>query len=91
MISSKLAAKERLDRTVPLDKAREGAGYGEAVLTIFRDTNLPSRWYHCFLAGQRCRRGSVYRTTPCTVHRARLDNRRRVLFMFSRETSSNRG
>jgi hypothetical protein len=36
----KLAAKERLDRTVPLDKAREGTGYGEAVLAIFRDTNL---------------------------------------------------
>ncbi len=36
----KLAAKERLDKTVPIDKALNGSGYGEAVLSIFRETNL---------------------------------------------------
>jgi len=36
----KLTAKERLDKTVPIDKALNGSGYGEAVLSIFRETNL---------------------------------------------------
>jgi hypothetical protein len=36
----KLEAKRRLDTSVPLEKACNGSGYGEAVLAIFRDTNL---------------------------------------------------
>lgn len=38
----KLAAKRRLDETVPLEQALSGAGYGEAVLAAFRATNLLS-------------------------------------------------
>jgi hypothetical protein len=38
----KVAAKSKLDATVPLDKAKVGTGSGEAVLAIFRATNLLS-------------------------------------------------
>ncbi len=38
----KLEAKRRLDEQAPLDKARTGTGYGEAVLAAFRGTNLLS-------------------------------------------------
>ncbi len=38
----KLAAKARLDETAPLEKAVDGGGYGEAVLAVFRATNMLS-------------------------------------------------
>lgn len=38
----KLAAKAKLDETAPLDKAVDGKGFGEAVLTVFRATNMLS-------------------------------------------------
>jgi hypothetical protein len=38
----KIAAKAKLDETAPLDKAASGSGYGEAVLSVFRATNLLS-------------------------------------------------
>ena len=38
----KLAAKAKLDETVPLNKAVDGKGYGEAVLAVFRATNMLS-------------------------------------------------
>jgi hypothetical protein len=38
----KLAAKKRLDETVPLAEARTGSGYGEKVLAVFQATNLLS-------------------------------------------------
>lgn len=38
----KLAAKKRLDETVPLEKAADGKGFGEAVLAVFRFTNMLS-------------------------------------------------
>jgi hypothetical protein len=38
----KLAAKAKLDATVPLEKAVDGAGYGEAALAVFRATNMLS-------------------------------------------------
>lgn len=38
----KLAAKSKLDATVPLEKAASGTGYGEAVLAVFRATNMLS-------------------------------------------------
>jgi hypothetical protein len=38
----KVAAKSKLDTIVPIDQARAGAGFGEAVLAIFRATNLLS-------------------------------------------------
>ncbi len=38
----KLAAKQRLDDTVPLESATEGSGLGEAILAVFRATNLLS-------------------------------------------------
>lgn len=36
----KLAAKDKLDSTVPLDQAVSGKGFGEAVLSVFRAANL---------------------------------------------------
>ncbi len=36
----KIAAKQRLDEIAPLDQAVNGAGLGEAVLSVFRATNL---------------------------------------------------
>ncbi|MGE4306459.1 MAG: hypothetical protein AB7E24_20810 [Novosphingobium sp.] len=38
----KLEAKRRLDKQAPLNEAVSGTGYGEAVLAVFRATNLPS-------------------------------------------------
>ena len=38
----KLAAKAKLDETAPLDKATDGEGFGEAVLAVFRATNMLS-------------------------------------------------
>lgn len=38
----KVAAKERLHKTVPLEEAVKGQGFGEAVLSVFRATNLLS-------------------------------------------------
>jgi hypothetical protein len=38
----KVGAKAKLDTTAPLEKAVGGSGYGEAVLSVFRDTNLLS-------------------------------------------------
>jgi hypothetical protein len=38
----KVAAKSKLDSTVPLDRAEGGAGFGEAILAVFRATNLLS-------------------------------------------------
>lgn len=38
----KVAAKSKLDASVPLEKAATGAGFGEAVLAVFRATNLLS-------------------------------------------------
>jgi hypothetical protein len=38
----KLAAKAKFDKTTPLDKAVEGKGFGEAVLSVFRVTNMLS-------------------------------------------------
>lgn len=38
----KLAAKSKLDAAAPLDKARDGEGFGEAVLAAYRATNLLS-------------------------------------------------
>lgn len=38
----KVAAKKKLDDTVPLTKAKTGSGFGEAVLAAFRATNLLS-------------------------------------------------
>jgi hypothetical protein len=36
----KIAAKSKLERTVPLTEAAAGSGLGEAVLSVFRATNL---------------------------------------------------
>lgn len=38
----KLAAKAKLDDTVPLEKAINGVGFGEATLAVFRATNMLS-------------------------------------------------
>lgn len=38
----KVAAKKKLDATVPVEKAVIGSGFGEAVLAVFRATNLLS-------------------------------------------------
>ncbi len=38
----KLAAKEKLDATAPLEQALDSKGLGEAVLAVFRATNLLS-------------------------------------------------
>lgn len=38
----KLAAKAKLDQTAPLEKAVDGEGFGEAVLAVFRATNMLS-------------------------------------------------
>jgi hypothetical protein len=38
----KLAAKNKLDAAVPLEKALTGSGFGEAVLSVFRATNMLS-------------------------------------------------
>lgn len=38
----KLAAKAKLDEMAPLDKAADGKGFGEAVLAVFRATNMLS-------------------------------------------------
>jgi hypothetical protein len=38
----KLAAKTKLDQTAPLEEAASGSGFGEAVLAVFRATNLLS-------------------------------------------------
>ncbi len=38
----KVAAKQRLDDTAPLDKAVSSSGLGEAILAVFRATNLLS-------------------------------------------------
>jgi hypothetical protein len=38
----KVAAKQRLDDTAPLDQAVSGSGLGEAILAVFRATNLLS-------------------------------------------------
>jgi len=38
----KLAAKAKLDDTAPLKKAVDGTGFGEAVLAVFRATNMLS-------------------------------------------------
>ena len=40
----KVAAKSKLDAAVPLEDAAIGSGYGEAVLSVFRATNLLSRF-----------------------------------------------
>lgn len=36
----KLDAKQKLDKAVPLDRALTGTGFGEAILSIYRATNL---------------------------------------------------
>ena len=36
----KVEAKHQLDATVPLDQACTGNGFGEAVLAVYRKTNL---------------------------------------------------
>jgi hypothetical protein len=36
----KIAAKSKLDKTVPLAQAVDGSGFGEAVLAVYRATNL---------------------------------------------------
>jgi len=38
----KVAAKAQLDGTVPLESAATGSGFGEAILSVYRDTNLLS-------------------------------------------------
>jgi hypothetical protein len=38
----KAAAKARLDGAVPLERAAKGSGFGEAILSVYRDTNLLS-------------------------------------------------
>ena len=38
----KIAAKQRLDKTAPLEQAVDASGLGEAVLAVFRATNLLS-------------------------------------------------
>jgi hypothetical protein len=38
----KLAAKQKLDTTAPLAEAATGSGFGEAILAVFRATNLLS-------------------------------------------------
>ncbi len=38
----KVAAKNKLDAAVPLEMAATGAGFGEAILSVFRATNLLS-------------------------------------------------
>jgi hypothetical protein len=38
----KVAAKAKLDQSVPLEKAQVGSGFGEAILSVFRATNLLS-------------------------------------------------
>lgn len=38
----KLAAKAKLDETAPLDKVIHGTGFGEAILSVFRATNMLS-------------------------------------------------
>lgn len=38
----KLAAKKKLDDTVPLEDALTGSGFGEAVLSVYRATNMLS-------------------------------------------------
>ena len=41
-VAAKVAAKRRLDETAPLDHAVNGSGLGEAILAVFRATNLLS-------------------------------------------------
>jgi hypothetical protein len=38
----KVAAKSKLDSTVPVEEAATGAGFGEAILAVYRATNLLS-------------------------------------------------
>ncbi len=38
----KLEAKKKLDATAPLDAALDGSGYGEAILSVYRATNMLS-------------------------------------------------
>ena len=38
----KVAAKARLDDAVPLESGATGSGFGEAILSVYRDTNLLS-------------------------------------------------
>lgn len=38
----KIAAKQRLDGNAPLEMALSGSGYGEAILSVFRATNMLS-------------------------------------------------
>jgi len=40
----KVAAKKKLDANVPVEKAATRSGFAEAVLAVFRDTNLLSRF-----------------------------------------------
>lgn len=40
----KIAAKQRLDETAPLEQAVDSSGLGEAVLAVFREPNLLSRF-----------------------------------------------
>jgi len=47
----KLAAKHKLDTTVPLAEAATGAGFGEAILAVFRATNLLSPFEKTRLQG----------------------------------------
>ena len=46
----KLEAKEKLDATVPLAEAMNGRGFGEAVLSVFRATNMLSPFEKTWVA-----------------------------------------
>ena len=47
----KLAAKAKLDETAPLEKALTGTGFGEAILSVYRATNLLSPFEKTRLQG----------------------------------------
>ena len=47
----KLAAKKRLDTSAPLTAAMSGGGFGEAVLSVFRATNMLSPFEKTWVAG----------------------------------------
>ena len=47
----KVAAKAKLDATVPLDQAVDGAGFGEKVLAVYRATNLLSPYEQTRMQG----------------------------------------
>lgn len=72
----KVAAKAKLDGTVPLDQAVDGAGFGERVLSVYRATNLLSPYEKTrmqgVLRGQQgdafVRAAARFTLDPCKTH-----------------------